>query len=106
MSLPLLQRATEDGEIYLLTREPRERTARMPSRAPDVGEQYRFHVDLGSCIGCKCCVWACNDQNGTPAEINWRRVEEVEGGWHPHTMRGYLSMAATCLSPPGRLSGG
>ena len=57
----------------------------MPLRAPAPGEQYRFHVDMGKCIGCKCCVVACNEQNGNPAAINWRRVGEIEGGWYPQT---------------------
>jgi DMSO reductase iron-sulfur subunit len=72
----------------------------MPARAPRVGEQYRFHVDMGKCIGCKCCVVACNEQNGNPAEINWRRVGEIEGGWYPATTRSYLSMGCNhCLEP-------
>jgi ferredoxin len=66
--------------------------ARMPDRAPRDGEQYRFHVDMSVCIGCKCCVVACNEQNGNPAPINWRRVGEIEGGWFPATSRSYLSM--------------
>ena len=58
-------------------------TARMPGRVPAAGEQYRFHFDMGTCIGCKCCVVACNEQNGNPAAINWRRVGEIEGGFFP-----------------------
>ena len=38
---------------------------------------------MRKCIGCKCCVVACNEQNGNPASINWRRVGEIEGGWFP-----------------------
>jgi Fe-S-cluster-containing dehydrogenase component/DMSO reductase anchor subunit len=73
---------------------------RMPDRAPAAGEQYRFHVDMGKCIGCKCCVVACNEQNGNPAPINWRRVGEIEGGWFPSTIRSYLSMGCNhCLEP-------
>jgi len=73
---------------------------RMPDRAPGPGEQYRFHVDMGACIGCKCCVVACNEQNGNPAPINWRRVGEIEGGWFPSTSRSYLSMGCNhCLEP-------
>ena len=72
----------------------------MPDRAPGDGEQYRFHVDMGTCIGCKCCVVACNEQNGNPAPINWRRVGEIEGGWFPATSRSYLSMGCNhCLEP-------
>jgi Fe-S-cluster-containing dehydrogenase component/DMSO reductase anchor subunit len=108
-SLPLLTRVKEDGVTFALTRrggDPvRARTGpatdgRMPDRAPAPGEQYRFHVDMGKCIGCKCCVVACNEQNGNPASINWRRVREIEGGWFPMTSRSYLSMGCNhCLEP-------
>lgn len=55
---------------------------------------------MTQCIGCKCCIVACNEQNGNPAEINWRRVGEIEGGWYPDTFRHYLSMGCNhCLEP-------
>jgi len=55
---------------------------------------------MTKCIGCKCCVVACNEQNGNPAEINWRRVGEIEGGWYPNTQRLHLSMGCNhCLEP-------
>jgi Fe-S-cluster-containing dehydrogenase component/DMSO reductase anchor subunit len=112
MSLPLLKRATEDGVTFVLTpathqrlphapaSQPDARASRMPQRAPGPGEQYRFHVDMRKCIGCKCCVVACNEQNGNPAAINWRRVSEVEGGWYPNAQRAYLSIGCHhCLEP-------
>ena len=107
MSLPLLTRATEDGVTFMLTPRttaPAARDAapapRMPSRAPGPGEQYRFHVDMSKCIGCKCCVVACNEQNGNPAAINWRRVSEIEGGWYPRAERSYMSIGCHhCLEP-------
>jgi Fe-S-cluster-containing dehydrogenase component/DMSO reductase anchor subunit len=109
MTLPLLTRATEDGATFLLTPVGRARDnsaapaaapARVPVRALEPGEQYRFHVDMRSCIGCKCCVVACNEQNGNPASINWRRVAEIEGGWYPQTVRSYLSMGCNhCVDP-------
>ena len=72
----------------------------MPARTPGPGEQYRFHFDMKKCIGCKCCVVACNEQNGNPAAINWRRVGEIEGGWFPNATRSYLSMGCNhCLEP-------
>jgi formate dehydrogenase iron-sulfur subunit len=75
-------------------------TARMPERAVETGEQYRFHFDMGKCIGCKCCVVACNEQNGNPAAINWRRVGEIQGGWYPQATQSYLSMGCNhCLEP-------
>jgi Fe-S-cluster-containing dehydrogenase component/DMSO reductase anchor subunit len=72
----------------------------IPSRPLGDGEQYRFHFDMTKCIGCKCCVVACNEQNGNPAALNWRRVGEVEGGYYPNTQRHYLSMGCNhCLEP-------
>src|SRR5215218_1600675 len=102
MGLPLLERSTIDGDTFVLI--PKTRRAapalhpslrhdavpavadvppRMPDRLPGEGEQYRFHFDMSVCIGCKCCVVACNEQNGNPATINWRRVGEIEGGIFP-----------------------
>ena len=108
-TLPLLTRAREeeDEAFALITRKGLARTrtttagqGRMPLRTPGAGEQYRFHVDMGKCIGCKCCVVACNEQNGNPPAINWRRVREIEGGWFPATSRSYLSMGCNhCLEP-------
>jgi Fe-S-cluster-containing dehydrogenase component len=107
--LPLLKRATEDGVTFVLTpathaspapAAPKLPASRLPLRAPGPGEQYRFHVDMGKCIGCKCCVVACNEQNGNPAAINWRRVTEIEGGWYPRAERSYLSTGCHhCLEP-------
>ena len=75
-------------------------TALIPSRPLEAGEQYRFHFDMTRCIGCKCCVVACNEQNGNPAAINWRRVGEIEGGHYPFTQRFHLSMGCNhCLEP-------
>ncbi len=104
MILPLLEQATEDGEQYLLTQSHVSTCgvegASLPGRRPQEGEQYRFHFDMTKCIGCKCCVVACNEQNGNPAEINWRRVGEIEGGSYPDTQRFYLSMGCNhCVEP-------
>ena len=110
MGLPLLERAADDDVAFALTRRSggglpltSARTvdpSRIPDRAPDIGEQYRFHFDMGQCIGCKCCVVACNEQNGNPASINWRRVSEIEGGWFPNASRSFLSMGCNhCVEP-------
>lgn len=117
MQLPLLQRAT-DGDTAMCVLAlaeasevvnddsgfaevlPVDSSSRIPARSPGAGEQYRFHFNMGKCIGCKCCVVACNEQNGNPAEINWRRVGEVEGGWYPNTRRFHISMGCNhCLEP-------
>jgi formate dehydrogenase iron-sulfur subunit len=113
MSLPLFKRAAEGGVTFVLTPDvpglppgdalpppPLAAALRMPLRAPGPGEQYRFHVDMRKCIGCKCCVVACNEQNGNPSAINWRRVAEIEGGWYPRAERSYMSLGCHhCLEP-------
>lgn len=71
----------------------------IPSRALEPGEQYRFHFDMTKCIGCRSCEVACNEQNGNPADIKWRRVGELEGGTYPLVSRTYLSMGCNhCVS--------
>jgi Fe-S-cluster-containing dehydrogenase component/DMSO reductase anchor subunit len=45
-------------------------------------------------------VVACNEQNGNPAEINWRRVGDIESGFFPSVTRSHLSMSCNhCLEP-------
>jgi formate dehydrogenase iron-sulfur subunit len=116
LELPLLTRAQEDGDVFRLTTSttldvtphaeimagsycrtgPQNRLPHPPGH----GEQYRFHFDMTKCIGCKCCVVACNEQNGNPADILWRRVGEIEGGVYPEAHRHYLSMGCNhCLEP-------
>ncbi len=99
-ALPLMESALLSTAAKSLVRIEIEPATRIPARELEAGEQYRFHFDMTKCIGCKCCVVACNEQNGNPAELNWRRVGEVEGGHYPHTQRHYLSMGCNhCLEP-------
>jgi Fe-S-cluster-containing hydrogenase component 2 len=84
MLLPLLERAKEQNPSFVLTHGTRvgsdgalqcgtsfaPELEAIPQRALLPGEQYRFHFDMTKCIGCKCCVVACNEQNGNPADIN------------------------------------
>ena len=106
MSLPLHDRAlagSDDALVRLtldtLTTEPATVvTTLIPNRPLDPGEQYRFHFDMTKCIGCRSCEVACNEQNGNPADILWRRFGEIEGGTYPDTQRHYLSMGCNhCL---------
>ncbi len=124
MALPLLSRAAIDDGIFVRLSargtgvsmppvESRDARARqrdvsrtlVPGRQPLPGEQYRFHIDMDACIGCKCCVVACNEQNGNPADINWRRVAEVEGGTYPAAKRAYVSMGCNHCADPTCLAG-
>lgn len=72
----------------------------IPTEPLEDGEQYRFHFDMSRCVGCQCCVVACNEQNNNPASVNWRRVGEIEGGVYPDAKRFHVSMACNhCLDP-------
>lgn len=108
MTLPLLENAT-NGSVPVEVRSASNGStaasrcgsgAQMPAQFPGAGEQYRFHFDMTRCIGCECCVVACNEQNGNPPNLHWRRVGEIEGGSYPETLRSYLSMGCNhCLEP-------
>ena len=104
MDLPLLERTQAGDDAFRLTTVAEQAGGVMTFAAlpppPGPGEQYRFHFDMTKCIGCKCCVVACNEQNGNPADILWRRVGEIEDGTYPDTLRHYLSMGCNhCLEP-------
>jgi DMSO reductase iron-sulfur subunit len=92
-------RVTENGLEFFTPEPPRRAQAHagqsaslIPDRPLEQGEQYRFHFNVTKCIGCRSCEVACNEQNGNPADIRWRRVGEIEGGIYPDTLRHYLSM--------------
>ena len=94
--LPLKGRV--DGGGFFVPQKPIPRL--IPNEPLQDGEQYRFHFDMSRCIGCQCCVVACNERNNNPADVNWRRVGEIEDGQYPLTKRHHLSMACNhCLDP-------
>ncbi len=107
MDSPLLYSAAPPAYpgVSGLVRIETEPASLIPARPLEAGEQYRFHFDMTKCIGCKCCVVACNEQNGNPAELNWRRVGEVEGGYYPNTQRHHLSMGCNHCVEPSCLNG-
>lgn len=99
-TLPLMESALLSTVARSLVQIEIEPRPLIPARLLEAGEQYRFHFDMTKCIGCKCCVVACNEQNGNPATLNWRRVGEVEGGYYPYAQRFHLSMGCNhCLEP-------
>ena len=64
---------------------------------PKEGEQYRFHFDATACVGCRCCEAACNEQNGNPANVKWRRVGEMEAGEFPNSKTKSISFVFSIL---------
>jgi formate dehydrogenase iron-sulfur subunit len=94
-------RLTENGLEFFPGTLPQVeiKTSLIPDRPLAPTEQYRFHFDMTKCIGCRSCEVACNEQNGNPADLRWRRIGEIEGGTYPNTDRFYLSMGCNhCLS--------
>ena len=103
-ALPLKERVAAGDSYFCSIAAPEARTRTLQPTGlpapPGTGEQYRFHFDMSKCIGCHCCEVACNEQNGNPADIQWRRVGEIEGGSYPFTKRFHLSMGCNhCVEP-------
>jgi formate dehydrogenase iron-sulfur subunit len=104
VTLPLHERIGVGDGLVRVTSTPLDDMVTAPPLIPDrplaTGEQYRFHFDMTKCIGCRSCEVACNEQNGNPADLHWRRIGEIEGGVYPDTRRHYLSMGCNhCLDP-------
>ncbi len=49
-------------------------------------------IDLTRCIGCDACTVACKQENGTPMDVFFARVLNIEAGKYPDTQRVYLPM--------------
>jgi Fe-S-cluster-containing dehydrogenase component/DMSO reductase anchor subunit len=72
----------------------------LPSRAPGVGEQYAFAVDLDACSGCKACVAACHSLNGLDEEETWRSVGLLHGGTENEPFQQTVTTSCHhCLEP-------
>lgn len=49
-------------------------------------------IDLTRCIGCDACTVACKQENGTPMDVFFARVLNIEAGKYPDAKRVYLPM--------------
>ena len=52
--------------------------------------RYSMLIDLTRCIGCDACTLACKQENGTPVDVFFARVINVEVGKYPNVKRIYI----------------
>lgn len=58
-------------------------------------------VDLERCIGCDTCTYACKQENGTPQDVFFARVVNMEVGTYPDVKRAYLPVLCNhCSDAP------
>lgn len=58
-------------------------------------------IDLERCIGCDTCTIACKQENGTPADVFFARVVNMEIGEFPNVKRAYLPVLCNqCADAP------
>jgi len=58
-------------------------------------------IDLTRCIGCDACTVACKQENGTPMDVFFARVLNVEAGRYPNVKRLYIPVLCNhCEDPP------
>lgn len=60
-------------------------------------------IDLTRCIGCDACTVACKQENGTPADVFFARVLNVEAGVYPNVKRIYIPVLCNHCDNPACL---
>lgn len=60
-------------------------------------------IDLTRCIGCDACTVACKQENGTPADVFFARVLNVEAGTYPNVKRVYIPVLCNHCDNPACL---
>lgn len=57
-------------------------------------------IDLTRCIGCDACTLACKQENGTPFDVFFARVLNIESGTYPNVKRVYVPVLCNhCENP-------
>lgn len=63
--------------------------------------RYGMVIDLTRCVGCNSCTIACRSEHGTPAGIQYHKVEKYEVGTYPTAKMKFLPMPCMhCDEPP------
>ena len=42
-----------------------------------------YIIDLARCTGCQACIIACKDRANLPDDLDWLRIDVIEGGTYP-----------------------
>ncbi|MFC1909513.1 4Fe-4S dicluster domain-containing protein [Chloroflexota bacterium] len=63
--------------------------------------RYGMVIDLLRCVGCNSCTVACRAEHGTPAGIQYHRVEKYEVGKYPTARMKFRPIPCMhCQDPP------
>lgn len=63
--------------------------------------KYVLVSDLRRCVGCQTCTAACKHANGTPPDVQWRKVLDIEIGEFPDVSRVFVPVGCMhCDEPP------
>ncbi len=63
--------------------------------------KYVLISDLRRCVGCQTCTAACKHANGTPPDVQWRKVLDIELGEYPDVRRVFMPVGCMhCDDPP------
>ena len=65
--------------------------------------RYGMVIDLWRCIGCNSCTVACRAEHGTPAGIEYNRVEKYEVGKYPTAKMKFLPVLCMHCQEPACL---
>ena len=60
-------------------------------------------IDLTRCIGCDACTVSCKQENGTPADVFFARVLNIEAGIFPEVKRVYVPVLCNHCEDPACL---
>ncbi len=68
------------GTEALITEETTERAVDGLGTVVDKGNKFAMVIDIGACIGCRICQWACKKENNIPDTISppWIEVFELK----------------------------
>lgn len=79
-SFPFLSRVKAEEDVDGAAERTSERTVDGFDTLADSRNKFGMVIDVGACIGCRRCMWACKKENNIPDAISplWIEVFELE----------------------------